>query len=52
MVRVCEIELSHMGKANGNPYPVCENVHHIFISKECIKHVRIVEVTGHFSCSK
>ena len=36
MVRVCEIELSHMGKANGNPYLVCENVLHIFILKECI----------------
>ena len=38
MVRVCEIELSHMGKGNGNPYLVCENVLQIFIhvSKECI----------------
>ena len=36
MVRVCEIELSHMGKANGYPYLVCENVLHKFISKECI----------------
>ena len=25
LVRVCEIEISHMGKNNGNPYLVCEN---------------------------
>ena len=24
-VRVCEIEISHMGKNNGNPDLVCEN---------------------------
>ena len=36
MVRVREIELSHMGKDNGNPDLVCENVLHIFISIECI----------------
>ena len=26
VVRVCEIELSYMGKNKGNPYLVCENV--------------------------
>ena len=27
LARVCEIELSHMGKNNGNPDLVCENKH-------------------------
>ena len=26
LVRVCEIELSHMGKNNGNPDLVCEKI--------------------------
>ena len=30
LVRVCEIELSHMGKNNGDPNLVCKNVIKVF----------------------
>ena len=31
LVRVCEIELSHMGKNNGNPDLVCEKIWYILL---------------------
>ena len=33
LVRVCEIEISHMGKNNGNPDLVCENIIFFISSK-------------------